>query len=421
MSFNQGAPGVPTVLNTSNCFIYSNSASGNALSVQQLGAGNVFSFSNVSGQVMVMNNLGRVGVGTTSPGYPLDVQDTTTGNLGNFQTSVSGGGNLRLQCTNVSNSGLGFIGVNAFVNSVFGLGSSSATPVVFYQGGNEYMRVHTNGLVGIGTADPKGPIHSYTTRAGFPDSSGSGTSNVVARIQSGSICLDFGSIGGTNPFWIQNHLDTAWNTTYPLLLNPNGGSVGIGTTSPSTAFTVNTGSPAHGIRHTDGTITVETYIGGGAGWLGTFSNHPLYFFTNNQNQGMVLSTDNKVGIGLTNPSATLDVSGLFRVNGATGSPYAQQGQSAGYNWFNGPYNFLNLGAGRTDGVVAVYLLTTSVWYYSTASVTLVYYYNTTMNFVSLNNGNGDNFTQSGTYIQNRNNYNSGASTYGINYSLLRLM
>lgn len=99
--------------------------------------------------------------------------------------------------------------------------------------GSTALFVGDGGLVGIGTTDPKGPIHSYTGRLGFPDSSGSGTSNVVARIQSGSICLDFGSIGGTNPFWIQNHLNTAWNTTYPILLNPNGGSVGIGTTNPS--------------------------------------------------------------------------------------------------------------------------------------------------------------------------------------------
>ena len=128
-----------------------------------------------------------------------------------------------------------------------------------------------------------------------------------------------------------------------------------------------------------------------------------------------------VGINSSGPTASLDISGLFKVNGGTGSPYAQQGQPSGYNWFNGPYQFFNLGAGRTDGVIAVYLLTTSVWYFSTASVTLVYYYNTTMNFVSLSAANGDNFTQSGTYIMNKNNYNSGAGTYGINYSLLRLM
>jgi hypothetical protein len=89
------------------------------------------------------------------------------------------------------------------------------------------------GNVGIGTTDPKGTFNVLSGNAGFPDTTGSGSSNVAARIQSGSICLDFGSIGGTNPFWIQNHLNTNNATNYPLLLNPNGGNVGIGTTNPS--------------------------------------------------------------------------------------------------------------------------------------------------------------------------------------------
>jgi hypothetical protein len=94
--------------------------------------------------------------------------------------------------------------------------------------------------------------------------------------------------------------------TGTVVINSSG-QVGIGTASPSTAFTVYTPSPAHGIRQTDGTITVETYVGGGAGWLGTFSNHPLYFYTNNQNQAMVIGTNNNVGIGTASAGTTLQV------------------------------------------------------------------------------------------------------------------
>jgi hypothetical protein len=98
---------------------------------------------------------------------------------------------------------------------------------------SERMTILANGRIGIGTTDPKGTFNVLSGNAGYPDASGTGSSNVVARIQSGSICLDFGSIGGTNPFWIQNHLSTNNATNYPILLNPNGGSVGIGTTNPS--------------------------------------------------------------------------------------------------------------------------------------------------------------------------------------------
>jgi hypothetical protein len=50
MSFS---PSVPMILNTSNCFIFGNTASGNALSVQQLGAGNVAAFKTSAGATTV--------------------------------------------------------------------------------------------------------------------------------------------------------------------------------------------------------------------------------------------------------------------------------------------------------------------------------------------------------------------------------
>jgi hypothetical protein len=86
MSFS---PSVPTVISASNVFVVGNTATGNALSVQQTGAGNVFAFSNAAGgsNVMVMTNLGRVGVGTTNPTVALDV----TGSLAVSGTISQGG------------------------------------------------------------------------------------------------------------------------------------------------------------------------------------------------------------------------------------------------------------------------------------------------------------------------------------------
>jgi hypothetical protein len=68
------------------------------------------------------------------------------------------------------------------------------------------------------------------------------------------------------------------------------GNVGIGTAGPGTKFDVYT--TGHGIRQTDsgGGAQVEFYTNTTAGWVGTFSNHPLYFFTNNSSQQMVLTT-----------------------------------------------------------------------------------------------------------------------------------
>ena len=72
--FNQGVPSVPVVLNTSNCFVFGNTASGNALSVQQLGTGNVATFRTQTGATaLFVNAAGNVGVGTTNPSYQLSV------------------------------------------------------------------------------------------------------------------------------------------------------------------------------------------------------------------------------------------------------------------------------------------------------------------------------------------------------------
>lgn len=63
----------------------------------------------------------------------------------------------------------------------------------------------------------------------------------------------------------------------------------------------------YGFVETDGTISAGTYVGGGGGWFGTKSNHPLYFFTNNNSPQVTLLQNGKLGIGTTTPADPLDV------------------------------------------------------------------------------------------------------------------
>lgn len=46
-----------------------------------------------------------------------------------------------------------------------------------------------------------------------------------------------------------------------------------------------------GFVHTNGTVIVESYIGGDGGWFGTRTNHPLRFYTNNSSVKMAINTD----------------------------------------------------------------------------------------------------------------------------------
>ncbi len=45
-----------------------------------------------------------------------------------------------------------------------------------------------------------------------------------------------------------------------------------------------------GFVHTNGTVIVESYIGGAGGWFGTRTNHPLRFYANNSSARMTLNT-----------------------------------------------------------------------------------------------------------------------------------
>lgn len=87
----------------------------------------------------------------------------------------------------------------------------------------------------------------------------------------------------------------------------NNGYVGINTTAPSTRLQVLTADASYGITHTNGTVTIGTFIGSGGGWIGTQSNHPLYFFTNNSNAQMSLTTKGYLGIGTITPTNQLQV------------------------------------------------------------------------------------------------------------------
>ncbi len=94
----------------------------------------------------------------------------------------------------------------------------------------------TNNRVGIKTAAPDLALHVEGTNAA-PASSGSTPTGFVSLRQKDGGSSHGANIGvlGAPPWgtWIQGQDANNLATSYPLLLNPNGGNVGIGTTSPS--------------------------------------------------------------------------------------------------------------------------------------------------------------------------------------------
>jgi hypothetical protein len=221
-----------------------------------------------------ITSSGLVGVGTSSPTTKLEINGGTDNNIVRI-VSTDANANIEF-ADNTTTSGCQ-IGANGD-NLKFGIS------------GNEAMRIDSSGRLGIGTTSPLQPLHvknagstacrlvlenSGSTAAGSTqiwsqnndlvfdansserariDSSGRlgvGTSNVLSTVQivvdspvadSGSI-FTLASGGGNLVNKLNMGVSSANNYAFiqsikpgydllPLLLNPSGGRVGIGTTSP---------------------------------------------------------------------------------------------------------------------------------------------------------------------------------------------
>lgn len=171
--------------------------------------------------------------------------------------------------------------------------------------------------VGIGTNNPafKLDIQDAGNATMSFKSTGNNASMIIDRGSSSFTCgVNYRTAGSPN--WqtglLSNDNYTIRNINLAaaaLSCNYVTNFVGIGTTAPADKLTVQTATSTYGLTHTDGTITVGSFVGGsaGGGWYGTKSNHNLHFFTNNGAAQMTLTTGGNVGIGTTTPTVKFEL------------------------------------------------------------------------------------------------------------------
>ena len=290
---------------------------------------------------MTILNGGNVGIGTTSPAALL-----------HLATSSGNGSAMRFESTSTN-------------GRIYGIGSNFATgngefAIYDYTANAERMRITSSGNVGIGTTSPTAKLSITGGSTSTSISNVATTLTSVFNTANPAISLGIGYVSSDIPM-IQSFNNSS-NTQSNLTINPFGGNVGIGTTSPSEKLVVGGSSGAvstpTAIRLDDTYRTggdsfnnlkfylyksaTETY-GLGLGdvsdmqyWAGTTSTGTHRFFTS-QTERMRITSGGNVGIGDSNPNRKLSVLGgsgngivVQGFSGVTNTNFTGLGLNTGY-------------------------------------------------------------------------------------------
>jgi hypothetical protein len=238
---------------------------------------------------------GNVGVGTTAPGTSLNVIGST--DIATYPANAISLFQATTSVVGVNDAGIMVGSVNGNTPYLSDYGSGSVG-MALYTNKAERMRILANGNVGIGTTAP-GQLLDITNATSV-------TPAIRIQNQYSAGYVSMGANLGVNSFiGLQAGVATTSALGTPPLVVTTDNRVGINTTTPAFPLTVSTSSSSAGFTHTNGTITVGSYVGGSAaaGWYGTASNHPLCFYTNDSAPQVTLSTSGTVGIGTTTPDS----------------------------------------------------------------------------------------------------------------------
>ncbi|MDC3289266.1 tail fiber domain-containing protein [Gammaproteobacteria bacterium] len=156
--------------------------------------------------------------------------------------------------------------------------------------------------LGVGTTTPNAPVDAQLSGGGgLPVSSGTAQTYGSLRVGATSFntILDMGSAGASGA-WLQASDKTGLGTNYSLLLNPNGGNVGIGTNSPSQLLHLTSSGFAYArLNNSSFTgIDIGQHTGGNV-YFNLRDNKDQIFQTNNT-EAMRIDSSGNLLVGTTN-------------------------------------------------------------------------------------------------------------------------
>jgi hypothetical protein len=279
------------------------SSTGDVLHVQGDGTGNLLTLSKDGSDKLTVTHEGNVGIGTASPTSKLSVSAGRGANTGLEILDSADSNNKRIDLR-LDADGDGYLSL---------VDASETTKVQLYSNGVSYFN---GGNVGIGVTSPTHNLNVYN---------GSGASNMtIGKYASGKTVALLGTSADTSGYFQIQSYASQGSTFGNIVLNAQGGNVGIGTTSPTRQLTLAGAGSAIKIDSSDNAYIeidrgassdvgqLKFMTGGSAKWYagmadsGSTGFDGTEFFIGEGSGGasdahLVIDASGNVGIGTTSP------------------------------------------------------------------------------------------------------------------------
>ena len=195
-------------------------------------------------EIFTIANNGRIGMGTTTPLAKLHLEEdvstvlrlSSSNNPSAYYTEIINSWNSN-DAFKIQHNGASILRSSGTAYRLIEIGNRDNQNINLFTNSSGKVTV-PNGNVGIGTSDPDLTSHIIGA-SGFPATSGINQVGVLRLQGTGSNgVLDFSVNAGSGAtLQVTNRINLAAN--YSLILNPNGGNVGVGTTAPTEKLSVN--------------------------------------------------------------------------------------------------------------------------------------------------------------------------------------
>jgi hypothetical protein len=322
-----------------------------------------------------ITSAGNVGIGRTDPQTKLDVNGTFRSvGIAYLNSDVQVGGD-QIIFTNDAASAYIQAADALYIESDYDNDDSNNKPIVFKCSASERMIIQGDGKVGIGTTSPDTLLHLEASDPVLKirdtsDATNSATlwlqesDNFGAKLHYNSNSNNFFTIGiidggtETERFAIDRYGDVKIDTD-TLYVDVSEGNVGIGTNSPLGKLEVNSSTVIGSVNagaddfiiqnsgyagmsimaasNSAGQILFGDENANVEGKIQYFHSDDSFRFSTNQNEAVRITSGGNVGIGTTNPSKSLHVSGddangeLIKLEGdASYGATIQYGRSINY-------------------------------------------------------------------------------------------